>query len=255
MPHARSAWIASIIIAVLCAGCVMRPRQDRFLRIQGLTCVSTELQRPVSWQKNKDAVWTQGRLREFGADSVRFLAAVEWEEPFRPDAYIAVWIAGSPDNGLLIVTREYQADRLLHWLQGEGRELGSVPALENLSLPLPAADLHLLEDSLRQLSVQRCTDTVRFFPEQQRTYHVQVKLGGKENEFAVFAPALRDYQRAADRGIPRLAEYQRLSRREADVVATILDFADQKLMNYLKVGPPRDVPAEPLTGGGFSKPD
>ena len=230
-------WACTVLaaVALLGGGCVGRCGQDRFLRIDGLICTSTELERPLSWEKNEDAAWVQRRLRCLGADSARFLAAVEGEDPFRPEVYSGVWIAGSSEGGLLIATREYQADRLLHWLQGERRELGAIPVLENLSLPLSGTDVELLEHSLRRLSVQRCTDTVRFLPEEQDTYHVRVRLGTRESEFSVFAPALWDYERAANTSIRWLVEYDRLSRREADVVAAVLDFADQRLMDYLKL--------------------
>jgi hypothetical protein len=254
MQRMRLGWMLLMAIALVSSGCVSTSGQDRFLRIHGLICTSTQLERPRSWEKNKDAAWVQERLADFGADSPGFLAAVEWEEPFKSDRYAAVWIAGSSDAGLLIATRDYQVDRLLYWLQGENRQLGAVPTLQNLSVSLAPGDLKLLEDSLRHLSPHRCTDTVKFFPDQQRTYHVQVRLAEKETEFAVFAPALKDYQRAADRSIRWLAQYHRLSRREADVVAVILDFADKRLMYHLKVGSRSESTADQPTGDGFTRP-
>lgn len=235
--------VVSVAAVAFMTGCTSRPTQERFRHINGLYFVSTDLARPESWQQNGDARWVQEQVKAIGGAAPSLIVGVEREEPLDRDAYPAVWVVRSGDSGSLIVTERYLVDNLLFWTEAQERELGMVPTVENTTVPLSPEEVTRLERSLASLSPHRCTDTIRFFPEQRWTFHVRTRLRGKETCFSVFAPALSENNRQAYKSRP-YAEYERLSRREADVVATVLDFADQKLLAHFSVGPR----AEPLGG-------
>jgi hypothetical protein len=253
MSQAGAAWVLVVTGLLLVAGCAGSPTQDRFVHIKGLAFVSTNLSPPSSWELNGDALRVKRQLPS-AVDTSSFVVGVEKEDYFHRDTYQAVWIVGSADGGSLIATRAYVEGKLIHRAEPGRRLLGPEPALESVRIPLSGDEVTKVERQLLRLSPEKCTDTVIFFPEQQPVYHVHLGLHGKDHSFSVFAPALSRLAREADRSIHHLAQYDRLSRREADVVAVILDFADKRLMYHLKVGSRSESGAEGPTSDGFSRP-
>jgi hypothetical protein len=235
----------------LLMGCAPRPSQERFLRIDGLPVVATELPRPESWDHDEDAAWMRNQMKGAGEHSHGLSIIVERADPDFPGAYLAVAVTGSAQGGSLAVTRPYVISQLLHWTEVEQRELGGVPDLANLSIQLSAEECATVERALLRLSPELCTDTVAFFPERERIYHVEVRVRDKTSRFSVFAPALSELERQAQESITYLAEYDKLSRRESDVVALVLEFADKKLLEHFAVGPRPVSQDDGAYPGGF----